>query len=247
MVNILVDLFLVIITVVVGLALGDIIAIGWYKRVSPKGKALTAIAGEDGTSRAESLGKGCFDEKPAIKPPTRIIATKSFVEKQTGPSCGGFATAYVLRHFGIDAKGMDVYGEMFKGFRGNVHLREVKKALKRRGLKGTFCKGSIDTIKEEIDKGYPVILFVRSKPGSYEFHFFVAVGYDEEHIYIADSAYGPKAQPFTESGAIPPYNRKIAYEDFLKIWNTGVFFMPTYRYTYISVRPEGVRPENEAA
>ena len=222
--NTFIDIALIIITVILGLALGDIIAIGRYKKITP---------------RRELSGRGVLDDGVfERKTQRRIIHTDSFVERQVGPSCGGFATAYVLRHFGIEANGQEIYGEMFKGFRGNVHLREVKKALKRRGLKGTYCKGSIDTLKDEIDMGYPVILFVRSKPGSYEFHFFVAVGYDEEHIYVADSAYGPKVSRFTEQEAILPYNRKIAYEDFLKIWNTGVFFMPTYRFTYIRVRPE---------
>ncbi len=228
----LLNIVMIIGTVLLAIALGDLIAIGPYKKVEPE----------------KQSGEGEKSLPMGVEKVARIIRTQSFVEKQEGPSCGGFAAAYALRHFGVEAKGQDIYGEMFKIFKGNVHIREVKKALKKRGIISTLCKGSIETLKEEIDKGYPVILWVRSKPKSWDYHFFVAVGYDTEYnIYIADSAYAPKTMKMDIFQGIPPYNRVIPKDYFLEIWDTACFFMPTYKNIYLIIRREGSEVLGEMA
>lgn len=60
-------------------------------------------------------------------------------------------------------------------------------------------------------------------------HFVPVVGFDEDNLYLADSAAG--FANCSERG----YNRKISTKDFLVLWNTAMLKMPLYARTFYAV------------
>ena len=134
----------------------------------------------------------------------------------------------------MEASGAELYQEI-TGRRGDgtVYPKGVQKLLAQHGLNATYCTGSLNTLKNEVSKGYPVIVFIRVRPGEKWLHYVPVVGYDEEHIFLADSL---KELAEDKNGS---YNRKIAAADFLKLWNTAMLKMPLYRNTFFTVTTSG--------
>lgn len=67
-------------------------------------------------------------------------------------------------------------------------------------------------MKQRLAEGAPIIVFIRI-PG--DTHYAVAVGYNERHLYLADSL----AENANASDA--RYNRVLTTEAFEALWNTG--------------------------
>ena len=89
--------------------------------------------------------------------------------------------------------------------------------------------GNITALKNEIAKGSPVIVMIRSRIGSSSLHFVCVTGYDEDNFFIAESVDEFK----NVSGKY--YNRKISAEDFKKLWNTSMFKMPLYKNIFYEI------------
>ena len=208
--------------------LADFISLGFF-RVRRAGD----LSPDAGLSR-EGVGRGPFD------------APRNYVERQEGESCGGYAAAYVLRHFGQDVSGACVYEGMRKVWKGRVWVREVRRQLEKRGLKTGYWRGTPETLRRELDKGAPVILLLNTSESALTLHFAAAAGYGEGVFYLADSArpvmtYSPRRMPPVPGGKLPagtclngPFNRIVTEEELLKIWDTGSVFMPFHRFTYIT-------------
>ena len=248
--EVLIITFLILISVALGIVLGDLLALGpfhWKKRT----------AGDPAARGEKTAGK-----------PERLILTRrdgrfNYVERQAGESCGGYAAAYLMRHFGIERSGRDIYARMKKVFRGYVQVREVRRQLELEGLTTEYCRGDLDVLREELDQGDPVILLVRPRQKSPDMHYLVAAGYGRRTFFLADSARGTDAKTketldLTSGTAEPgaagpgkvsvgtagkedrwqdvPFNRVTSEEALLSIWDTGWFLMPLHRFTYIKVR-----------
>lgn len=154
---------------------------------------------------------------------------KNRVERQHGESCGGYASAYVLRHFGVEVTGEEVYSGMFKVWKGRVWVREVRRQLAKKGLATRYWRGDPDILRRELDKGDPVILVLNTSSSSLTLHFAVAVGYDGDEFFLADSA-----KPVRAPG---PFNRIVSESELLEIWDTGSLLMPFHKFTYITAEP----------
>ena len=159
-----------------------------------------------------------------------LVNKENRIDLQKGNACSGYASAYILRHHGIPASGMEVYAKMpHKTPNGNVPPRSIKKVLKGYGFHVKYCMGNLDALKEEVCKGNPVIVFIRSRPGKRWLHFVPVVGYDEGHLFLADSV-----KEFVNcSGGV--YNREISNKDFLALWNTSMLKMPLYTHTFFII------------
>lgn len=164
------------------------------------------------------------------QPSRSMILRPNRIDLQTGMECSAYASAFVLRHFGREASGIDLYQEI-PGRRkdGSVYPRGVKKLLARKGLKAVYCTGNLNALKKEISSGNPPIVFIRTYRGKRWLHFVPVVGYDESHFFLADSL----AELANCSGN--GYNRKISYADFQKLWNTSMWKMPLYRHTFFRI------------
>lgn len=158
-----------------------------------------------------------------------LIETDNHIDFQSGNQCAGYSTAYLLRHLGISANGVDVYSEIpSKKTDGTIYPKQICKFLKTKNIKSYLCCGNIKALKNEVLKGSPVIVFIRSEIGKNYLHYTCVVGYDKEFIYVADSLEA------LSNCREKQYNRKISIKDFKRFWNTSLLKMPLYRNIFIS-------------
>lgn len=132
------------------------------------------------------------------------------IDYQTSGKCAAYATAYLLRHFGEETNGEELYPELKRSL-GFVSANSIANVLKKHGYQAKANHGNIDTLKQQLAKGNPIIVFI-SIPG--DTHYAVVVGYDEQHIYLVDS--------LTENANAldTRYNRVLTTEAFEDVWET---------------------------
>ena len=95
---------------------------------------------------------------------------------------------------------------------GFASAGSIKDIFEQHGHEATAYHGSVDTLKQRLAERHPIIVFIRI-PG--DTHYAVVVGYDEQHIYLADSL----AENVNASDA--RYNRVLTTADFEAVWETG--------------------------
>lgn len=162
---------------------------------------------------------------------------KSFIQKevnridlQKSTECSGFSSAHVLRSFGIEAEGNEMYAKMpGKLKNGAVLPKNLKKLLQKYGFQVHFVRGNLDTLKEELSKGNRVIAFVKTRIDKKWLHYVPVVGYDEENVFIAESL------RYLVNCKEEHYNRRVSKEEFLKYWDTRAWYMPFYKNTYLVI------------
>ena len=149
-------------------------------------------------------------------PSEYMIETNIRREYQSHNECAGYSAAYVLRSFGEDASGPELYGQITtRNKDGTVNPDQLMKMLKRNGHKSAFHLGNIRSLKYHISRGVPVIILCRSKPGSKYLHYIAVFGYDEHNIYALDSL-----ENMVNSDD-PCYNRAISLYELEKMWEIG--------------------------
>lgn len=132
------------------------------------------------------------------------------IDYQTDGKCAAYAAAYLLRHLGENADGEALFPELKRRF-GFVSANSIVNVFEQHGYRAKACHGSVDTLKQRLTEGNPIIVFIRI-PG--DTHYAVVVGYDEQCIYLADSL----AENANASDA--QYNRVLTTEDFEAVWKT---------------------------
>ena len=126
------------------------------------------------------------------------------IDYQTDGKCAAYASAYVLRHFGENSSGEEVYSDIGRIF-GFVPANKIVAAFRRRGYRAKARYGNIDTLKQRLTEGNPIIVFIRIPKDT---HYAVVVGYDEQRIYLADSL-------AENANAVDSrYNRALTIKDF---------------------------------
>ena len=163
-------------------------------------------------------------------PPEFFCAsTENRIDCQTDGKCAAYASAYLLRHFGEEIDGEELFPEL-KRTLGFVSANSVTDVFVQRGYQAKACHGSIDTMKQRLTEGNPIIVFIRI-PG--DTHYAVVVGYDEQYIYLAD----PIAESANASDA--QYNRVLTTEDFEAIWKNGTL-LPDNIYIVVKIRTDNL-------
>ena len=159
-----------------------------------------------------------------------LITADNRIDIQAGVRCAGFASAFVLRHFGIDVSGNELYNAMpSKKPDGTVYPKGIQRLLAQHGFKVKYCAGNLNALKNALCKGDPVIAFIHVRPNKKELHFVPVVGFDADHIYLAESL-----QELANCRE-QLYNRKVSSEEFKRLWNTIGLKMPLYKNTYLTV------------
>lgn len=167
--------------------------------------------------------KGTYKKEYMLKRSNRF-------DYQKNMECSGFSAAFVLRSYGMKADGNDFYANIpFKMPGGAVAPIVLKREIIKRGLKAKYVKGSIETLKADLSDDKRIIVFIRTKLGKRWLHYVPIVGYDENHIYIAESM---KSLVNCEDAHS---NRKLSSVEFLKFWDTREIYMPFYRNTYLVI------------
>lgn len=176
------------------------------------------------------MGRLHFQRKVKNDVTKAMITRENRIDIQSGFQCSAYSSAFVLRHFGIDALGKDVYQEMPNKMKsGYVYPKGIINFMRRYGLECKYCTGNLDRLKAEIAKGDPVIVMIKVYPDKNWLHYVPVVGYDETHIFIAESL--PELVDRSEEH----YNRSVKNTDFLRLWDTGMLRQPLYRNTYFKI------------
>ena len=147
-----------------------------------------------------------------IYPPEFFCKTEeNRIDYQTDGNCAAYASVYLLRNFGENSRGEELTSEIGRVF-GFVPAREIADLFKRRGYQVKTCHGNVETLKQQLTNGNPIIVFIRIPNDT---HYAVVVGYDEQNIYLADSI----AENANASDT--RYNRILTTEQFKDVWKTG--------------------------
>lgn len=171
------------------------------------------------------LKKGEFPEKFQMYSKNRIDIQKKY-------ECAAFSTAHVLRHFGIEADGFEVYANFpGKMKTGRVYPKGIRTYLKQKGIKTGYYKGNINSLKKQISKGNPVIVFIKVRKKSNNLHFVPVTGYDKDYLYIAESL----EHLVNYKDGSTNYNRRVSIDEFKKLWNIKSLRIPFYSNTYITI------------
>jgi len=156
-------------------------------------------------------------------PESYLIDTPNRTDLQPKTECAAFSSAYVLRHLGVEADGKELYkGFPRKLLDGTVDPRGILVLFRRMGYKASFYRGNIETLKKRVSLGVPVIAFIKVFPDKRYAHFAPVVGYDREHLYLAESL--KHKTNSRESG----YNRKLPISELEKLWRTNPFYKQSY-------------------
>ncbi|NGZ76952.1 cysteine peptidase family C39 domain-containing protein [Saccharibacillus alkalitolerans] len=161
-------------------------------------------------------------------PDAYVISRRNRIDFQNGKACAAFSSAYVLRHLGVEADGDSLYRKFpRKLLDGTVDPKGILVLFRQSGYNARFCQGDVDTLKKQISRGTPVILFLKVSSDKRHLHFVPAVGYDREHIYLAESL---KHKSNCDGSG---YNRKLPVAELDSIWRTNFF----YKRSYIVIEP----------
>ncbi|MEJ8303995.1 cysteine peptidase family C39 domain-containing protein [Saccharibacillus sacchari] len=157
------------------------------------------------------------------RPDSFLIDTPNRTDLQPKTECAAFSSAYMLRHLGVETDG----NELYKGFPrklldGTVDPRGILVLFRRMGYQASFYRGNIETLKKRVSLGVPVIAFIKVFPGKRYAHFAPVVGYDREHLYLAESL--KHKTNSTANG----YNRKLPISELEKLWRTNPFYKQSY-------------------
>lgn len=159
-----------------------------------------------------------------------MLKTPNRFDYQRGTECSGFSSAYVLRSFGIEADGREVYAGIPHKVPGGAVLPGVlSKELRKYGLKARYVKGNLETLKADLSEGKRIIVFIRTRTDKRWLHYVSIVGYDEDNVYIAESMNSLVNCEGAHS------NRRLSNQEFLKFWDTREIYMPFYRNTYLVI------------
>lgn len=162
--------------------------------------------------------------------PGYLITKSNRIDLQTGYQCSAFSSAYVLRHWGMEANGAHLYERMpCKMKDGYVYPKGIQKLLRQYGLRVKYRAGNLAALKNAVSTGNPVIVLIRVRPDKGWLHFVPVVGYDEQGIFVVESL------EELVNCSTPHYNRRISTRQFKQLWNTGMLKMPLYRCTYMTI------------
>jgi len=155
------------------------------------------------------------------------IKTPNRIDYQEHYECAAYSTAYVLRHFGVEAKGIAIY----KGFPskfpgGTIAPKGIVRYLKKEGYKVEIFTGTIETLKKQITKGIPVIILIKVFPDKSYMHYEPIIGYDETYFYVVESL------PYMKNCEERLYNRKIKQDELEALWKIGI---PKHKNVYFTV------------
>lgn len=152
------------------------------------------------------------DEVKTFNYPPKFFCenAENYIDYQTDEKCAAYAAAYLLRYVGDDADGEALFPEL-KRTLGFVSVNSIVDVFEQHGYQAKACHGSVDTLKQRLAEGNPIIVFIRI-PG--DTHYAVIVGYEEQYIYLVDSL----AENANASDV--RYNRVLTTEGFESVWKT---------------------------
>lgn len=127
---------------------------------------------------------------------------------QTEALCGGAAVAMVFRYWGDRHADVQQFAPLVDREAGGIADDVLVEAIRQRRWQANRLTGSIETIRDRLARGQPLVLLLEDRPGRY--HYVVAVGTDADHIIVHDPALGP--------------SRRLAVDELLRAWKPSNFW-----------------------
>lgn len=156
-------------------------------------------------------------------PEKYMVTADNYIDYQLHYECSGYSVAYVLRSMGENADGMTLYKNIpYKNTDGTVLPHDLVKFLKESGYEAKLCSGTLMQIKNSLNKGIPIIAFVKTAPQETYYHYLPIAGYDEDNFYAADSL-----RAYTNADE-EHYNRILSAKDFEAMLETEIYKRNTY-------------------
>lgn len=175
------------------------------------------------------------DNNVAVVPDAFMITDENYFDYQEGLECAAYASAYLLRHYGEEASGLELF-KTFPGKIGEAGTRPtgIETFFTDLGYDAEFkCDGTIEELKAEVSKGAPVIVFIHVEEpyeSSHNTHYIPIVGYDKEYFYFAESlSEYANCKEETELS----YNRKTEISKFERLWEN---IDDAWDYPYFSIK-----------
>jgi hypothetical protein len=127
---------------------------------------------------------------------------------QTEALCGGAAAAMVFRFWGDRHADVQQFQPFVDARAGGIADTTLIDAIRARGWNAQRLDGSLATVREQLDAGHPLILLIEDRPLRY--HYVVAIGRDDEHVFIHDPTWGPA--------------RPLVFSDLLRRWKPSGYW-----------------------
>lgn len=164
-----------------------------------------------------------------------IEDSNNYFDYQQNYECSAYSSSYVLRHYGEEADGITLFKTIPDKLPNDsgVYPSGIVKMFEKKGYDASFMvDASIDTLKYEVSKGAPVIVYIHVEADAdttHCTHYVPVIGYDEEYLYFAESL-DYKANAKDEK---LPYNRKTEISEFMKLWENieGIWNYPYFQIT----------------
>ncbi len=146
---------------------------------------------------------------------SHIVANVPFYP-QREYQCGPASLAGALNYWDVPVSPQDIAAEIYSEAAGGTLDVDMVLFAKRKGLEARQYQGSLEDIKRNVKRGYPIIVLVDQGFWLYQQnHFMVVVGYNEKEVIV-------------NSGKEPL--KPIPLKDFLKSWEK------TKRWTLLITR-----------
>lgn len=135
----------------------------------------------------------------------RLITTVPFIPQEEY-LCGPASLAMVLQYYGAPVGQNEIARELYlPSVRGTLNL-DLEFYARRRGFQARSFSGTLDRIKDELQRGRPLIVFQDLGFATYPVpHFAVLVGYDD------------RAEAVVLHSGTTPY-RVVSYAEFERTW-----------------------------
>ena len=125
--------------------------------------------------------------------------------RQPKALCGGAAATMVFRYWGDEKTDVRQFAPLVDHRAGGIASDALARAIEDQAWRTVQFRGSIDSMKERIRAGQPVIALTRE--GRERFHYVVTVGFGGDHIVLHDPARGPF--------------RRVPLDRFVRAWDAA--------------------------
>lgn len=153
-------------------------------------------------------------------PLSYIIPQNPTPETQTSFECSACSSAYLLRFYGEETNGVEMYHKpTFPCKHSEGAFPKCFKILfeeQYKNYKTEYYSGTTDDLKNAISQGIPVIVLLMYHNGK-SMHYVPVVGYDEKYFYIQDSV--EKYRNITNNQF---YNEALEISTFDTMWNIPI-------------------------
>ena len=151
-------------------------------------------------------------------PASYIISPNPTPDTQTACECSGCACAYLLRFYGEQADGVELFNRPTfpcKHSEG-AFPKCFKEVFEKQydGYTAAYYTGTTDDLKNAVSKGIPVIVLLFNGK---TLHYVPVVGYDENHFFLQDSV-----DEYRNVDDCSNFNRSVETALFDKMWNIPI-------------------------